>query len=402
MRQILSTAIVALVVAALTAVTVSAMAQSGPESVNPAAVSDIDAHRVDGRHAVGAGASRARRAGKLVATDSDGYLPSDILSPRPVTDIDLTSVERAFTIPGNSAGQRRGRLSHVHDRRGWRVQRPVHGRHRDKLASSEGLRLARQCPQPEWRTQGGDRVCRLHGLDTMVTAPRLLTVDRHRRYSALVAMTLPGRPRRRSRIPRSARMTRSSPRIEGSSVRRPASPGPMERLGDHAPRRPRARHRRFHAWKAAALLWDPTTGEFTETGSPPMWNVAFNATTLLDDGRVLIMGSYGDGRDAAVWDPATGTFTEDRDPVGAARWQARSTLLDDGRVFVIGGAGGSAAEVWDPDSGTFTPLDAVGSLEQAQRLVTLDGGRVIVFGPDVLPTAVAPSPRRSGTSLPPA
>jgi hypothetical protein len=104
MRQVLSTAIVALVVAALTAVTVSAMAQSERESVTLAAVSDIDAHQVDGRHAVGAGASRARRAGKLVATDADGYLPSDILSPRPITDIDLTYVEQTFPIPDDATG----------------------------------------------------------------------------------------------------------------------------------------------------------------------------------------------------------------------------------------------------------------------------------------------------------
>ena len=50
--------------------------------------------------AVGAGVSRPRRADKLVATHTDGYLPSDIISPRPVTGIDLTHVGRTFTIPG--------------------------------------------------------------------------------------------------------------------------------------------------------------------------------------------------------------------------------------------------------------------------------------------------------------
>ena len=79
-------------VAALTAVTVSAVAQSEPASVSPASVSSINAHRVDGKHAVGAGASRANRAGKLVATNAQGYLPSNILNPRPLSGVTLETV----------------------------------------------------------------------------------------------------------------------------------------------------------------------------------------------------------------------------------------------------------------------------------------------------------------------
>ena len=80
MRHVLSTAIVALVVGSVAGATVSALAQE-PESVAPSAVSNINAHRVDGFHAVGAGASRATRAGKLVATNRAGLLPSNIVRP---------------------------------------------------------------------------------------------------------------------------------------------------------------------------------------------------------------------------------------------------------------------------------------------------------------------------------
>lgn len=45
-----------------------------------AAVFDAqNADKVDGHHAVGAGASKAQRAGKLVATDNGGYLPNNII-----------------------------------------------------------------------------------------------------------------------------------------------------------------------------------------------------------------------------------------------------------------------------------------------------------------------------------
>ena len=84
MRQVLSTAITALVVAALTAVTVSALAQDAPtteRTISPAAVSNINAHRVDGKHAVGFTNKPLARRNKLVATNKQGLLPSNIVKP---------------------------------------------------------------------------------------------------------------------------------------------------------------------------------------------------------------------------------------------------------------------------------------------------------------------------------
>jgi hypothetical protein len=44
-------------------------------------VAAINAHTVDGKHAVSSSTSRARRAGKLVATNSKGLLPGNIVRP---------------------------------------------------------------------------------------------------------------------------------------------------------------------------------------------------------------------------------------------------------------------------------------------------------------------------------
>src|SRR5262245_5741273 len=90
MRHIVSTAMVAIVVSLATVTAVSALAQE--PAVAPAAVSPINADRVDGRHAVGAGARIAKRAGKLVATNAEGYLPANILEEAPVTGLKLTRV----------------------------------------------------------------------------------------------------------------------------------------------------------------------------------------------------------------------------------------------------------------------------------------------------------------------
>ena len=49
-----------------------------------AAVYDaMNAHKVDGKHAVGAGATAAERAGNLVATNSEGRLPNSIIQKAP-------------------------------------------------------------------------------------------------------------------------------------------------------------------------------------------------------------------------------------------------------------------------------------------------------------------------------
>lgn len=78
LRRHLATVVVAMLTAAITA---------GAPAI-AAAVADFakDADKVDGRHAVGAGASAGSRAGKLVATNSDGRLPNNIIGKAPNAD----------------------------------------------------------------------------------------------------------------------------------------------------------------------------------------------------------------------------------------------------------------------------------------------------------------------------
>ena len=77
LRKHLPTMIVAMVTAAVTA--------GGPALA--AAVSQaMNADTVDYRHAVGAGASRSNRAGKLVATNVEGRLPGNIIAKAPNAD----------------------------------------------------------------------------------------------------------------------------------------------------------------------------------------------------------------------------------------------------------------------------------------------------------------------------
>lgn len=66
----------------VTAVVVAVLMQAGPPVA--AAVHDaVNADKVDGRHAVAASTTPAGRAGKLVATNSSGRLPNDIIATAP-------------------------------------------------------------------------------------------------------------------------------------------------------------------------------------------------------------------------------------------------------------------------------------------------------------------------------
>lgn len=80
MRQVISTAVVAVIVGALAGATMSAVAQAPAEqAITPAA--GINAATVDGRSAVGYTNRKQVRRGKLVATNRQGELPSNIVRP---------------------------------------------------------------------------------------------------------------------------------------------------------------------------------------------------------------------------------------------------------------------------------------------------------------------------------
>ncbi len=65
------------------ALVIAAAGTGGPAI---AGVFASDSHKVDGKHAVGARASVANRAGKLVATNSAGRLPNNIITKAPNAD----------------------------------------------------------------------------------------------------------------------------------------------------------------------------------------------------------------------------------------------------------------------------------------------------------------------------
>jgi hypothetical protein len=141
---------------------------------------------------------------------------------------------------------------------------------------------------------------------------------------------------------------------------------------------------------ALALVWDPSTETFTSTGALNVTRGDYTATRVLDD-RVLVVG--GDFRGwfedsaidlAEVWEPATGEFVyADTQPLHPRRNHSAS-LLQDGRVLLVGGddAGPAiaTAETWDPTSWAFAEAGDLRVPRVAHQAVPLPDGTVLVIG----------------------
>jgi hypothetical protein len=140
---------------------------------------------------------------------------------------------------------------------------------------------------------------------------------------------------------------------------------------------------------ATAELYDPATGQFSETGSM-VEGLAGQSGTLLADGNVLITGGLNDWASspieygmptAELYDVKTGTFKATGSPRYGG-YDSTATLLLDGRVLVRGE--GSAIEIYDPGTGEFSQLGQPGSdgatTGDACSVTPVPDGRVLFAG----------------------
>ncbi len=99
-----------------------------------------------------------------------------------------------------------------------------------------------------------------------------------------------------------------------------------------------------------SFVWDPSTGETTRQILAE--NLFCSGGSLLDDGRLLVLGGAADlgvGISSAhIFDPATSTWSK-KASMNRPRWYPTAIKLADGRVVAASGRGGeSAVEVYDP------------------------------------------------------
>lgn len=151
------------------------------------------------------------------------------------------------------------------------------------------------------------------------------------------------------------------------SIGTPTGGGPMVTLPDG---------RVYMATDPTAEVYDPSTGTFSAASTSS--GGGGNPVALLD-GRVVLFGSTGlnSGGSIQVWDPISSTFsaTSLPEPMSGA------TLLDDGRILVIGMCSGDQSGwtgLYDPSTGVMAP----GPSTQACRPTPtrLADGRVLIVG----------------------
>jgi N-acetylneuraminic acid mutarotase len=138
------------------------------------------------------------------------------------------------------------------------------------------------------------------------------------------------------------------------------------------------------------------TGEWTDTGALPTataWHGQHDGAVLLPNGTVLVTGGAGasgaGSTGAAVYDPQAGTWTPTTEAMQTARRLHTATLLDNGKVLVVGGVSGAAtfpetglatAELYDPGTGQWTTTGALHGPRWGHAAVLLGDNTVLVTG----------------------
>jgi hypothetical protein len=134
-------------------------------------------------------------------------------------------------------------------------------------------------------------------------------------------------------------------------------------------------------------LYDPSTGNFTETGALNVGR-SFASSALLPDGDVLVTGGISNVpmalSSAELYDPATQSWSLTT-PMNATGYQLTDTVLTNGDVLVTGfGAsarfGETNPEVYDPTTATWTDTGALPNVDEDPTATLLGDGDVLAAG----------------------
>ncbi|WP_039941222.1 Kelch repeat-containing protein [Leptospira alexanderi] len=145
---------------------------------------------------------------------------------------------------------------------------------------------------------------------------------------------------------------------------------------------------------ARAEIYNPATGQWTETG-PSLSERIYHTATLLNDGRVMIVGGMDNNETGIsatlIYNPQTDQWVNGPD-LNERRESHTATLLQDGRLLVAGGGsrymvGGTGVlrnrntlEIYDPNTNQWTVFTMPGRRTEHGAFLEVDGSVVMVGG----------------------
>ena len=132
-----------------------------------------------------------------------------------------------------------------------------------------------------------------------------------------------------------------------------------------------------------------------EIPNPENWLIADDMNTgrqmhqavALKDGRVLVFGGFNSigapETSAEIFDPAAGTWKTTGELAFPREFSAASTLMEDGRVMVVGGGPGPSiadVEIFNPVEENWTIVASLNVPRFRPLIESLEDGRVLVAG----------------------
>ena len=142
-----------------------------------------------------------------------------------------------------------------------------------------------------------------------------------------------------------------------------------------------------------AEVYDPSLNQWVGV-DPPMTDArVYHSATKLPDGRVLVAGGEDNGsttyyRTVEIYNSTLDQKWQGARSMIAERSKFTATLLDDGKVLIVGGSGNcglgcarSTAEIYDPASDTWTyTRGRLNSSRHSHQAIKLSNGNVLIGG----------------------